>query len=39
MDNPVTEQILTEIKDGYAIVTNNKPARRNALGHESMDGC
>ncbi len=38
MDSSVTDQILTEYKDAYAIVTNNKPARRNALGQESMTG-
>ena len=32
----MTEQILVDRKDGYAIVTNNKPARRNALGTQSI---
>ncbi len=32
----MTEQILVERRDGYAIVTNNKPKRRNALGTQSM---
>jgi enoyl-CoA hydratase/carnithine racemase len=34
----MTDQILTERRDGFAIVTMNKPARRNALGSESMAG-
>jgi len=34
----MTDQILIEERDGYAIVTNNKPSRRNALGSESMAG-
>lgn len=32
----MTDQILTENREGYAVVTMNKPARRNALGTESM---
>lgn len=32
----MTDQILIERRDGYAIVTMNKPKRRNALGAESM---
>ena len=34
----MTEQIRTEISGGVAVVTLNKPARRNALGTESMAG-
>lgn len=34
----MTEQITTELRDGFAIVTLNKPNRRNALGTESMAG-
>ncbi|MEM7443284.1 MAG: enoyl-CoA hydratase/isomerase family protein [Pseudomonadota bacterium] len=34
----MTEQIGVEKRDGYAIVTMNKPKRRNALGTESMAG-
>jgi len=34
----MTEQIRTEISQGVAVVTLNKPARRNALGTESMSG-
>ena len=30
------EQILVDRKDGFAVVTMNKPTRRNALGTESM---
>lgn len=34
----MTDQIIIEHRDGYAVVTMNKPARRNALGTESMAG-
>lgn len=34
----MTDQIIIDRRDGYAIVTNNKPERRNALGRESMAG-
>lgn len=34
----MTEQIIIEKKNAYAIVTMNKPNRRNALGSESMEG-
>jgi len=34
----MTEQIRTEMCGGVAVVTLNKPARRNALGTESMSG-
>ena len=34
----MTDQIQIEQKDGYAVVTMNKPKRRNALGTESMAG-
>lgn len=34
----MTEQIIVERKDGFAVVTMNKPQRRNALGTESMAG-
>lgn len=32
----MSDQILVDRRDGFAIVTNNKPARRNALGTESI---
>lgn len=32
----MSDQILVDRKNGFAIVTNNKPARRNALGTESI---
>ena len=32
----MSEQILTERRDGFAIVTMNKPKRRNALGTQSI---
>lgn len=32
----MSDQILIDHKDGYTVVTNNKPARRNALGTQSM---
>lgn len=34
----MTEQILVERHEGFAVVTFNKPNRRNALGSESMAG-
>lgn len=34
----MTEQILIERRSGYAVVTMNKPKRRNALGAESVAG-
>lgn len=34
----MTDQILVERRDGFAVVTMNKPKRRNALGTESMAG-
>lgn len=34
----MTDQITVERRDGFAVVTMNKPARRNALGTESMAG-
>lgn len=34
----MTDQIIIEKSDGFAIVTMNKPQRRNALGTESMTG-
>lgn len=34
----MTDQILTERHDGFVVVTMNKPARRNALGSESIAG-
>jgi enoyl-CoA hydratase/carnithine racemase len=34
----MTEQIVTELHAGIAVVTLNKPARRNALGAESTAG-
>lgn len=32
------DQIIVERRDGFAVVTMNKPKRRNALGTESMAG-
>lgn len=34
----MTEQIIVDRREGYAVVTMNKPNRRNALGTESMAG-
>lgn len=34
----MTDQIIVEKRDGFAVVTMNKPQRRNALGTESMAG-
>jgi enoyl-CoA hydratase/carnithine racemase len=34
----MTDQIVVERRDGHAVVTMNKPNRRNALGTESMAG-
>lgn len=34
----MTEQVVIELRDGYAVVTMNKPKRRNALGTESVRG-
>lgn len=35
-EQSVTDQILIERRDGFAIVTMNKPQRRNALGTQSI---
>lgn len=37
-DKAMTDQILIDRRDGHAVVTMNKPGRRNALGTESMAG-